>query len=104
MTNWYVEINQNSDNHYKSDKYLKTVIDTVSPFMEHFCKRLGEIEDWKLEDANRLFKEIIDELPIMQADIFNDEFSIRYNRWTYIKLTDSVKQIYRDSKLNKILA
>lgn len=104
MITWYVEISEWAPDNYRNDKYLKTVIDTATPFMNHFCKRLSEIDEWKLEDANKIFKELVDELPIMQALVMNDDFKIRYNKWVFIKLTDTVKQIYRESKLNKILA
>lgn len=103
MINWYVEISECAPDTFKNDKYLKTIIDTATPFMNHFCKRLGQINNWKLEDANRIFKEIVEELPIMQAHILKDEFGIRYNKWVYIKLTDTVKQIYRESKLKELL-
>ena len=71
--------------------------------MNHFCTRLGEIKDWKLEDANSIFEELVDELPIMKSDTINGDFRIRYNSWVYIKLTDTIKQIYRESKLNNLL-
>lgn len=104
MIDWYVQVSEFAPDGYHSDKYLKTVIDTATPFMNHLCKRLGEISDYKLEDVNKIFKELVDELPIMSPQVFNDDFQIRYNKWVYIKLTDTVKQIYRESKLNKILA
>ena len=104
MITWYVEISDWAPDTYRNEKYLKTVIDTATPFMNHFCKRLSEIDEWKLEDANKIFKELVDELPIMQALVMNDDFKIRYNKWVFIKLTDTLKQIYRESKLNKILA
>ena len=104
MITWYVEINQNASDYYKSDKYLSTVIDTATPFMNHFCKRLSEIDNWNIEDAESKFSELISELPVMSAHIYKEEFIIKYNKWVYIKLTDTIKQIYRESKLNKILA
>ena len=103
MITWYVEITDWAPEVYKTDKYLETIIDTATPFMNHFCKRLSEIQDWKLEDATGIFKELIDELPIMQADTINGDFRIRYNSWVYIKLTDTMKQIYRESKLTRLL-
>jgi hypothetical protein len=51
---------------------------------------------------NRIFSEIIEELPIMEASIYKNEFTIRYNRFVYLNLTDTTKQIYRDIKLEKI--
>ena len=104
MIDWYVEICDSSPEGFKGDKYLGNVIDTASPCMDYFCKRLTEMKDWKLEDANQIFKEIIEELPIMTSTIYNNEFIINYNRWVTIKLTETSKQIYRDLKLSRILA
>jgi hypothetical protein len=70
--------------------------------MNYFCKRLMEIKEFTLEDMEKIFSEIIEELPIMRANIYGDEFVIKYNRWVDIKLTDTTKQIYRDIKLEKI--
>ena len=104
MINWYVQISEDAPIGFNSDIYLASVIDTASPFMEYFCKRLSEIEDWKLEDALVIFKDIIEEMPIMSCDCHgDDEFYINYNRYTFIKLTDTTKQIYREIKLEKIL-
>ncbi len=104
MTDWYVEISDSAPDGFKGDKYLGNVIDTASPCMNYFCDRLTEMKDWKLEDANNIFKEIIEELPIMTAKIYNNEFIINYNRWVIIKLTETPIQIYRDSKIKQILA
>lgn len=104
MISWYVEITDWAPDSFRTDDSLAKIIDTATPCMDHFCKRLSQIEDWKLEDANKILSEIVDEMPIMTADIYNGEFRIRYNKWIYIKLTDTTKQIYRESKLNKILA
>jgi type II restriction/modification system DNA methylase subunit YeeA len=70
--------------------------------MNYFCNRLSETGDFTLEDMENIFSEIIEELPIMRANIYGDEFVIKYNRWVDIKLTDTTKQIYRDIKLEKI--
>ena len=103
MTDWYVEISEGSPDGFKEDKYLGNVIDTASPCMDYFCKRLTDMKDWKLEDANNIFKEIIEELPIMTAHIYDNEFIIRYNNWVTIKLTETATQIYRESKIKQIL-
>lgn len=100
MIDWYVEISD----HLKSDSYLKSVIETATPFMDYFCNRLSEIEDWRIEDAERVFGDIIEEMPIMNYKIYKGEFIINYNKYTLIKLTDTTKQIYREIKLGKILA
>lgn len=104
MINWYVQISEDAPKRFNSDIYLGNVIDTATPFMYYFCKRLSEIENWMIEDAETIFKDIIDEMPIMSSMISNTEFIIKYNRWVSIRLTDTTKQIYRDIKLEKILA
>ena len=104
MINWYVQISENAPYGFNSDTYLANVIDTATPFMEYFCKRLSEVDNWNIDDAQKIFKDIIDEMPIMSSTIIDNEFIIKYNRWTYIRLTDTNKQIYRDIKLEKILA
>ena len=102
MIDWYVEISENANEGFKTDDYLATVIRTAKPCMDYFCKRLTEIEDFTLEDMEKIFSEIIEELPIMRANISGNEFVIKYNRWVDIKLTDTTKQIYRNIKLEKI--
>lgn len=104
MIDWYIEISDYSPNGFKSDDFLKSVIETATPFMNYFCDRLSEIEDWKIEDAERVFGEIIEEMPIMNYRIKGEEFIIKYNRFVDIKLTDTTRQIYREIKLGKILA
>jgi hypothetical protein len=104
MIDWYIEIADFAPDGFRNDDYISKVIDTASPFMDYFCKRLSEIEDWKLEDALVIFKDIIEEMPIMSCDCHgDDEFYINYNRYTFIKLTDTTKQIYREIKLEKLL-
>lgn len=103
MINWYVEVSEGAPLGFNSDPYLTIVINTATPFMEYFCRRLSEIDNWKISDAEKVFKGIIEEMPIMSSNIYNNEFIIKYNKWTSIKLTDTTKQIYRDIKLEKIL-
>ena len=103
MSDWYVEMSESAPDNLRSDESLSKIIDTASPCMDYFCKRLTELKDWKLEDANNIFKEIIEELPIMTAHIYNNEFIINYNKWVYIKLTETPTQIYRDSKIKQLL-
>ncbi len=104
MTDWYVEISEWAPETFRTDEYLSKIIDTATPYMDHFCKRLTEISDWKLEDANKIFGEIIEEFPILVPQVRNNEFYIRYNKWVYIKLTETPIQIYRDSKIKQLLA
>lgn len=102
MIDWYVEISSSAPDGFRTDDYLSQVIKTAAPCMNYFCKRLMEKEDFTLEDMENIFSEIIEELPIMRANIYGKEFVIKYNRWVDIKLTDTTKQIYRDIKLEKI--
>ena len=102
MIDLYVEISEGATDGFKGDKYLSSVINTASPCMNYFCQRLTEKENFTLEDIEKIFSEIIEELPIMRANIYGDEFVIKYNRWVDIKLTDTTKQIYRNIKLEKI--
>lgn len=104
MTDWYVEISEWAPETFRTDEYLSKIIDTASPCMDYFCKRLTELKDWKLQEAYKIFEEIVEEMPIMKAHIWDDEFSIRYNKWVYIKLTETTTQIYRESKIKQLLA
>lgn len=102
MLDWYVEISESAPDGFKSDKYLSNVIKTATPCMTHFCKRLTEIDDFTLDDMEKIFSEIIEELPIMRVNRFGSEFIIKYNKWADIKLTNTTKSIYRDIKLEKL--
>lgn len=103
MIDWYVEIRDDSPDSFKTDKYLKEVIETATPLMDFFCKRLSNIDDWNIEQANQIFSSIVEEIPIMTHRVYNGEFFIIYNRWVSIKLTETTKQIYRDIKIEKLL-
>jgi hypothetical protein len=104
MIDWYIEISEAAPESFKKDKYLASVIDISSPFMDYFCNRLTEMSNRKTEDTLSIFQDIIDELPVMSPVIWNGEFFIRYNRWVYIHLTDTPTQIYRESKIKQLLA
>lgn len=103
MIDWYVEISDNSPHVFKSDKYLKQVIETSTPVMNYFCEKLSIIDNWKIEDANKIFISIIEEMPIMRPRVYNNEFEIVYNRWVTIRLTETTKQIYRNIKIENLL-
>ena len=95
MTDWYVEISEWAPESFRTDDFLSKVIDTATPCMDFFCKRLTQKKDWKLEDAGVIFNEIIEELPIMKSSVYNNEFIIHYNRYITIRLTETPTQIYR---------
>lgn len=103
MIDWYVEIAESAPERFKNDNYLKTVIDTATPVMNYFCERLSEIQDWNVDNANKIFTSIIEEMPIMKPHVYNGEFWISYNNWTKIRLTETTKQIYRNIKIENIL-
>lgn len=101
--NWYVEIAENAADGYRSDTYLKIVIDNSTPFMDYFCERLMQVEDWAFVDVKDVFESIVSEMPVFNCRIVEDDIIFKYNRWVNLRLTDSAKQIYRDIKLEKIL-
>jgi hypothetical protein len=103
MIDWYVDLDEGRPYNLKNDRYLQSVIETATPFMNYFVKRLNQMENWTVDDANKIFSSIIEEMPIMKPRIWKDEFYIEYNRYTRIKLTDTTKQIYRGIKLEKLL-
>lgn len=103
MLNWYIDSSRREKN------YLDVVNRTVEPFMNYFCDRVSEIEDYDLDDLNSIFKDIVDELPILTFEsnryyIEEGSFIIRYNACTIIKLNDPLRSIKREILLNKILA
>ncbi len=102
MIDWYVEISEWAPDSFKCDDYLAEVIDTAKPCMDYFCDRLSNTEKFTKEETSKIFSEIIEELPIMKSRISNGEFIIEYNRWVFIRLIDTTKQIYREIKLEKI--
>lgn len=100
MISWYITSSRTDD------IYLKRVKDIVEPYMDYFCDRLSQIEDYDLYDISKIFKEIIEELPILnfEYDKVNGSFFIRYNSYTLIRFNDSLKSIKREIILNKIFS
>ena len=97
MLSWYI------DSSRTESKYIEVVNRNVQPCMDYFCMRLLEMEVYDNDEILKVFKEIIEELPIMTAKVYNNEFIINYNRWVNIKLTETPIQIYRESKIRQIL-
>jgi hypothetical protein len=87
----------------KFNKMVDNAESIVSECMNYFCSRLNEIENWTIDDSKRIFKEIIDDLPILTFQEWNGKFSIRYNSYISIEFEDTLTQIYREQKLNKLL-
>ncbi len=103
IIDWYITINETAPASLKSDKSLQNIIDTTTPVMEYFCKRLTCIKNWSVKDAERVFIEIVDEMPVMNGKIVDNEFIIVYSRYVSIRLIDNTTQIYRDVKLDSII-
>ena len=100
MISWYIDSTR-SDN-----KYINKVKETVEPYMDYFCDKLYEVDEFDINQINNLFIEILEELPILtfKVDYYNkDEFFFRYNSYTTIRFNDTVKGIKRELILNKIL-
>jgi len=99
MISWYI------DSTRTDDKYINKVKQTVEPCMDYFCDRLCQIENFDLNDINRLFREILEELPILnfRIDPNTNDFYFQYNSNTQIRFHDAKKGIRRELILNKIL-
>ena len=121
--NWEINISNDAPENFKSDEFKLMVKETAEPCIKYLHNKIGD-NILKIEcDKNKiliLFKEIMYDMPILnnlsvvdkQGFIFsaNDYTSInynyiilRYNKWVDILITDTIEQIYRDIKLNKIL-
>src|ERR1035437_7100981 len=97
MVSWYIESSRTYE------KYLKQVNVVVAPCMDFFCNRLCEIELYDMNDIKRIFKEIIEELPILNLTKVGDEFIIIYNSYTSIRFNNGITGIRREIVLNNIL-
>lgn len=100
MISWYI------DSSVTDETYLRRVKNTVEHCMDYFCDRLSQIEDYDLNDIKNIFREIIEELPILEFiyNKNNDDFFLRYNSKTLIRFNDPLKSIKREIILNKILS
>jgi hypothetical protein len=107
MISWELKVDQFYESNISKDalyKVLNNANKTVELCMDYFSKKLSEIDNWSVEDAKIIFGEIADDLPIMTYYITNDgQFILRYNRYIHAIFTNSIKQIYREQKINKIL-
>jgi hypothetical protein len=106
MISWRLEV----ADLYNTDKYRKTVESHVAPAMDYLCKRLNENDLSNFESTEDLFKEIFDELPIMNFRRRRDynqhyegpDFFIQYNKYTDIYFDDSANCIRREIILNNL--
>lgn len=111
MISWYIESSINDS------KYLEVVNRNVEPCMDYFCNRLSEVDEFNMNDILKVFREIVNELPILTFKtkenyvfpsnnyvVIEDDFWIRYNSYTIIRFSDGLKSIKREMVLSKILA
>lgn len=112
--NWEINISNDAPENFKSDEFKLMVKETAEPCIKYLNNKIGD-NIFKIEcDKNKiliLFKEIMQDMPILNNLSMVDYTSInnynyiilRYNKWVDILITDTIEQIYRDIKLNKIL-
>lgn len=130
MMNWEISITSDAPEKFKSDKFKLVVEETMEPCIRYIYDRIGDISKIEFNYLSleifqfsllKLFREIVDDLPILSGISIVDKqgvilpidagykienikwICIRYNKWINIIITDSIEQIYRDYKLNKIL-
>lgn len=100
--NWYIE----ERNISKISKNTRDKVkESAGLFMEVFNDKLCELEDFNLDNINKMLHNLVEEFPVMtpKNDWKTGEFYIRYNSYFNIKLKDPLKSIYRDLKLNQLL-
>ena len=106
VIDWRLEITKERD----TEKYRKTVESFVGPAMDYLCKRLNENDLSNFKSTEDLFKEIFDEMPIMNFKRRSDynqhyegpDFFIQYNNYTEIYFEDSANCIRREILLNNL--
>ncbi len=103
MVDWYIDINYSAPESFHNERFIENIINIASPFMDYFCSRLMDTNNWTANDANNIFIEIANEMPIMNGFMSNGEFIIKYNKFINIHLVGNTKEIYRDVKISKIL-
>ena len=103
MISWYIDTNPVYGGR-PSEIYLNRVKETVEPCMNYLCDRLSEVEDYDINDLEILYREIVEELPILSFINDGDEFYFRYNSYTIIRFRDPLKSIKRDILINRLLA
>ena len=104
---WNLEIQESMD----TPKYRQTIESYMAPVMEWLCARLAEEDITKVEKAEDLIKQIMDDLPVMKLKRRSDfsqhyegpDFYIEYNRYANIYFEDSAVSIRRDAVIEKIL-
>ena len=103
MISWEIKISIFAPKSYFSDVYLDRINDTIEPCIIYLDKRLSEIsfKETNIENSIDIFKDIFDEMPVLKYHVDNDIFRISYNNWVDVII--DTRQIYRNSKIDKIL-
>ena len=105
--NWHLDVAEYVD----TPKYRENVNTIVGPIMDWLCERIEENDLTTFEKVEDLFKEIMDELPIMRLMRRSDynehyvgtDFFIRYNKNTDIIFEDSANCIRRELIIDNLL-
>lgn len=104
---WHLDVAEYVD----TPKYRENVNTIVVPIMDWLCERIEENYLTSFEDIECLFKQIVDELPIMRLKRRSDynehyvgsDFFIQYNKNTEIVFEDSASCIRREILIDNLL-
>jgi hypothetical protein len=104
---WHLDVTEYVD----TPKYRENVNTIVVPIMDWLCERIEENDLTSFEDIECLFKQIVDELPIMRLKRRSDynehyvgpDFFIQYNKNTEIVFEDSASCIRREILIDNLL-
>lgn len=104
---WNISIHESVD----TPKYRKNVEGIVGPVMDWLCERIVEEDLTKFDKAEDLFKQIMDEIPVMKFRRRSDynqhydgpDFFVVYNRYVDIYFEDSAACIRREAVIEKLL-
>jgi hypothetical protein len=102
MIEFYIDINENAPIRFKTEMFKDSVIKNSQPIIDYIFEKIKEF-NYNLDEFYKKFSDIVDDLPIMTIKLLNGQIILKYNKWIDIKFVDSVKSIYRDIKLNKLI-
>jgi hypothetical protein len=105
---WKIEVTNSS---LDTPKYRQKVESYLGPIMNWLCDRIAENDLTDFESVDNLFKQIIEELPVMRLmrrSDFNQyydgpDFYIQYNKHTNIYFEDNSECMRREIIINKLL-
>lgn len=104
---WELRVEQIVD----TPKYRENVTTIAGPVIDWLCQRIEENDLTSFEDIEGLFKQIVDELPVMRLvrrSDFNQhyegpDFLIKYNKYTDIIFEDSTACLRREILIDNLL-